>query len=939
MVRIEYSPDPTKETVLIYDVENVATFLRQSNFTREELLDLGYYKTDLLGDEIDTSDGSFLFISKLEDEQGCIFITHKSKIPEAQIVVPMVIAFAVSFVAALLIKPPGVPDVASRKQVSSTNSLSESRNEPCEPGSRIDDILGLVSKHTPKFIQYPYRIGVDNKEVEVMLTLIGRGKYAHDDNRVFDGDTQIKRIPNAAVNFYEPGTHPGKGSPYHTIGGLIDEKIGIYRQPNDLNPSELLPPNDLDVAAVQWRITTTDNGDGTYTVEFFGSNAETEEIDLNDYFAVGEDVNIRDVYKTESLGSKTLYYYGATPSDYLSKQFNEVQQINLSGTFEVESLTNTRFTFTTSDANWNGLSNYAPVSVIYFAENEYPDSVNNYVGFFTSDGDVSSVQYYSDPDEPPAEQSRISVSVFNRYPSVGSVTNNLVGPVTVSKDVTELIFNFTSVSGFFKLVKNNERSIQAQVEVIYDELDENGDVIPGTTMQIPFDYNSNEGNVRFSVYQTKRVNIVDVDNDIRIYCRRLTNRDKSSNTSNNDTIEWTSIFTFEPISDNHDFGDVSMAHWYIPSNSQSQLTNQRKSNLDVTRKITQYFGNGQFGPKEGYPTDNAFQCMIHASYDPWIGRLAFDQMNADNLLLLNQQELEYFGDPDMVRFGYNFDNTEVSFQDTFKLICDVVNCIPYVQFGVYDAFFERHQSTSKRQITHRNKIPGSEKRKENYYMKYDGVELSYRDNESSISETVVIPDDGSATNPHRIELPGCTTELQAFRKAYREYQKQSHEYIQVDFDCDDYGKTIVPGARLDSPDGTRFTKREGVEDGYRVYDGEIVEVSGLVVELSQPVEFTDGEDHYIRFTKSDGTNGEVILCTPGEDEFKVVMSEVPSEPLYDGYLRDKSKYVFCSEQSRDSIALIPRTISSKIEDGKEIFTITSVNYSHDYYNGDTEYPQ
>lgn len=936
MVKIEYSPDPTKSEVIYSEHNTVGDFLR-SGFTREELIDLRFFKTDLLGEEIDTSDGSFI---KIDSDIVCV--THDSKIPKGpEVWVPLIISALISFAAVLLIKPPGVTDPGSRSQGSATNALGESTNEPAKLGSRIDDIFGFVPKHTPKLWQLPYRIGVDNQEVEVLLTCIGRGQYEHDDNKVFDGDTLYRNIPNAAVNFYGPGTHPGNGSPYSQIGELIDQKIGLYRQPNDLNPSELLPPNDLDVAAVQWKITTTDNGNGTYTIEFFGSNVGELEIDLTDYFSPGENTDFRDVFRFTSTGNRTLYYSPGLGSYTPSENFDTFDLVNLSGSYALDAVSSDTLTFTTSNSDYAGLNYYTPVSNYYRAYNAY-DPINPlHVEFWTNDNNIADFQYYSDSNDPPASNSMMTVEQSQKYPSVGSVTNNYVGPVTLSADVEEIIVNCTSASGFYKLYKNNERSIAAQVELLYDELDANGDPIPGTEQPFVFDYNSNESNVRFSVYQTYRVDVSSVSNPIRVFMRRLTNRDKSDNVSNADKIEWTSIFTYEPLPLGHDFGDVTLAHWYVPSNSQSRLTKQRKSNLDVTRKITQYLGNGVFGPTESYATDDYSQIKIHVALDPWIGRLQLDQINADGFLTQKQQIIDYFGgiDTDMVRFGYDFDNTEVSFQDTFKTICDVVNCIPYVQFGVYDSFFEGKQLTSTRQITHRNKIPGSETRKENYFMKYDGVELTYRDEDSAVNETIYIPEDRSATNPERKELPGCVTRLQAFRRAYRDYQKQAHQYIQVDFDTDDFGKLIVPGARIDSPDGTRFTKREGVDDGYRVYDGEIVEVRGLAVELSQPVEFTEGEDHYIQFTKSDGTNGSVIQVTPGEDEFTVVMTEIPEEPLYDGYERDKTKFTFCSEQLRDAIALIPRAMSSKIDEGKEVFSFTNINYTHRYYDGDTEYPQ
>ncbi len=172
--------------------------------------------------------------------------------------------------------------------------------------------------------------------------------------------------------------------------------------------------------------------------------------------------------------------------------------------------------------------------------------------------------------------------------------------------------------------------------------------------------------------------------------RRITNRDKSDNVSNVDKIEWSSIYTFEPISADWDSGDVTLAHWASVSNSQSRLSKERKFNLDVTRKITQYLGDGEFGPTESYATDDFSQILIHTALDNYCGRLSLSEINADGYLLMRDDILAYFeNDESMIKFGYDFDDIQTAYDDMFILICDAVNCLPYVQNGVYDAFFEK----------------------------------------------------------------------------------------------------------------------------------------------------------------------------------------------------------------------------------------------------------
>jgi len=240
------------------------------------------------------------------------------------------------------------------------------------------------------------------------------------------------------------------------------------------------------------------------------------------------------------------------------------------------------------------------------------------------------------------------------------------------------------------------------------------------------------------------------------------------------------------------------------------------------------------------------------------------------------------------------------------------------------------------QITMRNKISDTEVREDIFFKEFDGVELSYRNEETAVSEVIYVPSDRSAINPDRIEFAGCVTELQATRKANRIRNKQIYGVASVEFEVDEFGRLIVPGQRIDSPDATRFVRHKGNTEGYNIYEGEVMEVVGLNVELSEPVAFVYGESHYVQFTNVEGEASELIQCVEGDDEFSIVLLTTPSESIYDGYERDKTNYTFCSEQARESIALIPQTIEFRIDDGQEINTISSINYDSRYYKNDLE---
>lgn len=922
MVTIKFYNSPVEPDHTVSNHTNLIEYLCDSGFNKEQLLDLRFFHDEILGQEIDQSDQSFLALS-----DGVIAVTFDSAIPRTpDIWIYIAISVIVSAVTFLLTpKPPGLGNTG---QNSATNKLGNSTNEP-RIGERIDDIFGTVNKHTPPLWQVPYRIGFNNQETEVMLVCIGRGKYQLFEDEIFDGNTRVIDIPNAQFSKYEPGTYPGNGVPSLKIGDSITEKIGIYRQSNDLNPAELLPPNDLENSGLKWQLTGVSPTTGLMKATFI-----PVDFDFEEYYKVGDIVILENINYFEILGT-TIVYYRFDPSTVIPQQFTTYKEpVDLGNNaglrYEITQVTTDSITVripssasNTIKSAWSSMTNYNVVEQSFYLH----DPSN--IGFITLSLPAGNESYYKDE----ALTIPLTVTVTDYSQLVSRLFRSGVGPFTVPSNADEIILNFTSSSGFYKLVNNNETAISDIVSVRIEEVDINGDTT-GLYQLYDVPYDSNDS-VRRAVFQTKRITVPYTR--CVVSASRVGNRDKSEGVSNVDIITWRDLYSFESVS-GLNFGDVTLAHIVTPSNSESQLIKERKQNMNVTRLITEYQGAGVFGPAESFATDDFSQILVHTSLDPRIGRLTLDNINADGFLALSDQIKTYFNDDSMVKFGYDFDDTNLTYQDTFIRICDVVNCLPYAQNGVYDAFFERLQPTSSMQITCRNKIVNSETREQTFEREFDGVELSYRDELTAIDEVIYLPVDQSAINPDRISLPGCTTATQAYRYAARKFNKQKHSRVKVTFDVDEFGRNIIPGKRIDSPDSTRFTQRNGVIDGYRVYDGEVIEVSGLQVELSEPVSFLAGEDHYIVFTNNNGDNSEAILCTY-VSEFVVLLNTLPTESIYDGYSKDRAKYTLTSEQLRESIALIPQTIEFKMDDdGNEINTIGSVNYSDQYYKNDLEFP-
>jgi hypothetical protein len=912
MVTIKFYPDPCIPAFTIEQYDSVMVYLQETNRTKDELLDLRFFRDELLSEEIPTSTPDFLDI-----DEGIVAITLDSMIPRDATTWIYIGIAIISAIASVVLSPKiSIPAVVGHDQKSATNKLGSSTNEP-RINERIDDLFGRVTNHTPPLWQVPYRVGINNQEHEVLFLCVGRGKYNIDMGEIKDGNATYASIPNSQVEIYEPHTHPFNGSPSQTLGAPINRQIGIYSEADDLNPAELVPPNEKVIGDAIWNVDSTEPA--TDNVYLTLTNATELGVTLSDYFSAGQDVSLTNTYIRSAGGTQSLWNLGG------EHVFPTFTPLNVAGSYPITNVLGNVLTITA--ATW--VSFLGQFLTTYFDVAQEGGSRL----FFTYDTAITSNDWHTGPTNNDPETTYVTL---NESPDVGSVFGNTIGPINTPDDAESILVNLTSSNGFYKLIDGDVWTINdAIVEIVIHELHSVTRLPTGFKTTIPIYYQTNGNSHTASVFRTIPLTLPYSYNSVS--CTRTTDRDKASNVSNVDRIEWSAMYSYEPLTGAIDLGDVTTMHCVIPSNSQSRLVKERRTNLSLTRLITEYLGGGSFGAAESYATDNALQILTHVTLDPYIGRLTVDDANFDGFLALSDQILAYFASDQMVRFGYDFDTTQLTFQDTFILICNAVNCLPYVQLGIYDAFFERQQSVSATQITCRNKIEGSESREQIFKRQYDGVEVTYRDEITGVTETVYLPSDKSALNPDRTELLGVVTIEQASCYAYRMFNKQIHARWKITFDVDEFGRNIIPAQRIDSPDSTRFSLREGATDGYRIYDGEVVEAVGLTVELSEPVVFTVAEDHYIVFTSENGDNSTAILCTEvaDTDGYVVLLNAFPSESIYDGYSKDKTKFTFMSEQLRESIALIPQTIEFSISaDGAEVNTIGSINYTDSYYTND-----
>jgi hypothetical protein len=418
----------------------------------------------------------------------------------------------------------------------------------------------------------------------------------------------------------------------------------------------------------------------------------------------------------------------------------------------------------------------------------------------------------------------------------------------------------------------------------------------------------------------------------RVRMRRTTPYDFAWNGTVMDEIKWADLYSITPVSTPH-FGAKTTVHTITQATARATAVKTRQLNCLASRLLPTYNGStfsatlDATGLKTSgtlYPTSKIIDIIAAVSVDPKIGaRTLADDVDMAQIWGV-QQALDAWH-ADCGQFNYTFDSDNTSFEETLVLIANAAFCIAYRQNGKIRLAFDRAQTASTALFTHRNKKPKSETITRSFASDsdYDGVQFTYVDPDTDTSETISLPLGDTATKYKKFEIAGIRSYTQAWYRASREYAKLRGQRITLETTTTLDARALLPNARIDVVDNTRF----------KSYDGEVVGQSGLELTLSQDVAFVPASAHSIVLMKRDGSL-QSIACTAGGAANKVVLAGAPAEAIVTAYgsAGIRTIYSFAADSARAAQAWLVQEID--ISDG-QYCQIRAVNYSPDYYAGDT----
>lgn len=413
---------------------------------------------------------------------------------------------------------------------------------------------------------------------------------------------------------------------------------------------------------------------------------------------------------------------------------------------------------------------------------------------------------------------------------------------------------------------------------------------------------------------------------VRMY--RTSPHDYTFNGNVIDEIKWTDLYSVTPVT-KAEFGNKTTIHTITEANAQATAVKTRQLNCIASRKLPVYNGSSFSGAFDASgrlvsgtiaATSRIADIIAAVSVDPKIGMR--DLATEVDMAQIQgvQQQLDAWN-PECGQFNYTFDSDNISFEETITTIANAAFCIAYRQNGKIRLALDRAQTASTALFTHRNKKPKSETITRTFAndADYDGVEFVYVDPDSNQSETITLPLDGTYTKLKKFEIAGIRSFDQAWLRANREYRKLLGQRITIETDTTLDARSLLPNARIDVVDNTRF----------KSYDGEVIGQDGLEITLSQKVTFLPKLSHSIILMRRDGSL-QSIPVKPGSAANKVLLQSLPSESLVTAYGPDgiRTIYSFAADSARDSQAYLVQELD--LSDGQYI-KIRAVNYSSDYY--------
>jgi len=677
------------------------------------------------------------------------------------------------------------------------------------------------------------------------------------------------------------------------------------------------------VAVAAWQVGSGATNAGVMTVDLVaqGGSGITGQatIDFGDgttSFAV-----YNGTYANSGLGTPTVQTGGATSTIF----------VDMVGTYTVSAITSTTITLSspaTVNPDWSKLTQYPNNRTEYDTSSiSRPTSAGagiNLNGNYTALSVSSTAIVLNNPALVNAAWTNLASLPGGHTdyvsPSLSRNSDSWIGPFIVDlDDTTEVLANFVALQGLYTLSKKKgkQAALSVGVELEVTPVNSNdaaigpAELFPGTLV--------GDNKLRTTVGLSLRVSPTSTGRcSVRV--RRTTpTPDDDDYGAVVDEVKWETCYGLAPVEE-EEFGDMTTVHTRTVATPGALAVKERKLNMRVTRRLPQRVSGSTFGPPAA--TDSVADIIAALCLDPYIGRRSPGEVDFDSIYDTVAEVVDYFGTPLAGQFGYTFDDTDTSFEETLGIVASTIFCRAYRQGSVIRLTFERATEDSTLIFNARNTMPGTQTRTVRFgpLDDHDGVELDYTDPDDGAALTFAIPPDGTATSPRSLEVVGVRSYLLAYWQAWRAWNKVRYQNTAVELEATQEASLVIPQDRVLIADRTRPN----------VLQGEVEAEDGTTLKLSHLAPITG--DGWTIFLQHVDETVEALGAVAGVDSYHVELSAAPRMALsVDAENFARATYMLVPEDDVQTRAFL---VSEREPNSNFTETVRAINYSFLYYQHD-----
>lgn len=373
------------------------------------------------------------------------------------------------------------------------------------------------------------------------------------------------------------------------------------------------------------------------------------------------------------------------------------------------------------------------------------------------------------------------------------------------------------------------------------------------------------------------------------------------------------------IGDLHDdYGDVTLVTCIIKASDQLVTDAASKINVIATRKLGAVTDTG-IG-ETLVATRSIVDAVAYLITAPNCGNQTPDMVDWEELAAL-RDELE--NSDENYRFDYRF-TSKISVMDAVAMAAACCKAIPCMPGGMFTLKQDVSSDIPSCLFTHDNIRNMTITATPHTTDDHTSVKVTYTDNETWESETVLCYDEDSDSNfdpeenANSVDLYGCTDRQQAYEVGMYLYWREKLERVTVEFSTGMSG--YIPQV-MDKVLVINELTGWGTS-------GIIMAVNGLELWLSEPVDFRGESAGLIYITLPDGSTGGPYTVESSENEHCVIMDSDFSPDTFDSDGLQAARFLFGVEAD---YALMVRVGSIKPQ-GRESVTITGTIIDDSVYN-------